>query len=144
MVEPTEVKVYYPMTKQLQEKADKFGYGNSRKKYVILDNNPFGMIAGVFFTGAGVREAMSKTRTNAMIGAVKYKDIGSAKWRKRHDYILTVIKALASETIVSAKGKLKGGEMFETQYDVETNDLSFDEFFYDEKKHQIYRYVIVI
>ena len=106
------------MTKQLQEKADKFGYGNSRKKYVILDNNPFGMIAGVFFTGAGVREAMSKTRTNAMIGAVKYKEIGGAKWRKRHYYIMTVIKAIAHDTIVSAKGKLKGGEMFETQYDV--------------------------
>ena len=140
----TSVKVYYPMDKELQEKADQFRYGHSNAKYVTLENNPFGLKAGIFFTGSGIREAVSKTRTNAMIGAVKYKDIGSAKWRKRHDYILTVIKALASETIVSAKGKLKGGEMFETQYDVETNDLSFDEFFYDEKKHQIYRYVIVI
>ena len=129
------------MDSQLQEKADKFGYGNSRKKYVTLENNPFGMIAGVFFTGAGVRKAMSKTRTN-FLQYFNYEDIGSGKWSKMYDYIMTVSKAIAYDTIVSAKGKLKGGEMFETEYDVETNNISFDEFFYDEKKQQIFRYEI--
>ena len=140
----SSVKVYYPMDKELQEKADQFSYGHSNAKYVTLENNPFGLKAGIFFTGSGIREAVSKTRTNAMYDVpIHAKDIGNAKWRKRHDYIMTVIKALASETIVSAKGKLIGGEMFETQQDVEANDLSYDEFFYDGRKQQLYRYVIV-
>ena len=88
------------MTKQLQEKADKFGYGNSRKKYVTLDNNPFGMIAGVFFTGAGVREAMSKTKVNFMQVNRRKLDggghIGSLEWRKLYDYIRTVTLNMTS------------------------------------------------
>ena len=137
----TEVKVYYPMDSQLQEKADKFACGNSRKKYVTLENNPFGMIAGVFFTGAGVREAMSKTKVNFMFMNGEGK-VGSNKWRKLRGYIRIISHAIAYDTIVSAKGKLKGDELFTTQYDVETNDVSFDDFFFDEKKQQIYRYEI--
>ena len=56
-----------------------------------------------------------------------------------YSYIKTVSDAIAYDTIVSAKGKLNGGEMFQSQYDVETNDVSFDDFFYDKEKHQIYR-----
>jgi len=137
----TEVKVYYSVDSQMQEKADKFGCGN-RKKYVTLENNPFGMIAGVFFTGAGVREAMSKTRLNFMQMNGDLDKIGSVEWRKLSRYIRTVSLAIAHDTVVSAKGKLKGDEMFTTQYDVETNDISFDDFFFDEKKQQIYRYEI--
>ena len=144
MVEPTEVKVYYSVDSQMQEKADKFGV-SSRRKYITLENNPFGMKAGIFFTGAGVREAMAKTKVNFMQMNGRKLDgggIGSLEWRKLYDYIRTVTYAIAHDTVVSAKGKLKGGEMFETQYDVETNDLSFDDFFYDEKKQQIFRYEI--
>ena len=140
-METQSKKVYYQIDAEMQEKAENFGVA-PRKKYITKVNNPFGFREGILFTGRGVMEAMSKTRTNAMIGAVKYKEIGGAKWRKRHYYIMAVIKAIAYDTIVSAKGKLKGGEMFETQYDVETNDLAFDEFFYDEKKQQIFRYEI--
>ena len=137
----TEVKVYYSVNSQMQEKADKFGVG-SRKKYITLENNPFGMKAGVLFTGAGVREAMSKTRLNFMQINSDLDDIGSDEWRKLSRYIRTVSNAIAYDTVVSAKGKLKGGEMFDTPYDVKTNDISFDDFFYDEEKHQIYRYEI--
>jgi len=137
----TEVKVYYSVDSQMQEKADKFGVG-SRKKYITLENNPFGMKAGILFTGGGVVEGMSKTRLNFMQMYGNLDKIGSDKWRKLARYIRTVSNAIAYDTIVSAKGKLKGSEMFETQHDVERNDISFDDFFYDEEKHQIYRYEI--
>jgi len=137
----TEVKVYYPMDKELQEKADKFGVGR-RKKYVTLENNPFGYKKGIFFTGAGLYEAMSKTRVNFM-QLNSFDDVGSKKWRKMYDYIRTVSNAIAYDTVVSAKGHLKGGEMFETPYDVQSMTSAFYEFLYDEEKHQIYRYVIV-
>ena len=134
----TEVKVYYTVDSQMQEKADKFGV-ESRKKYITLENNPFGMIAGVLFTGRAVMEAMSKTRVNFMR---TYHHPYHEQWNEMYDYIKTVSDAIAYDTIVSAKGKLNGGEMFQSQYDVETNDVSFDDFFYDKEKHQIFRYEI--
>jgi len=129
------VKVYYTVDSQMQEKADKFGV-SSRKKYITLENNPFGMIAGVLFTGRAVMEAMSKTRVNFMR---TYHQEMNEQWNEMYSYIKTVSDAIAYDTIVSAKGKLNGGEMFQSQYDVETNDVSFDDFFYDKEKHQIYR-----
>lgn len=139
-ISETEV-VYYPMTSQMQEKADKFGVA-SRKKYITLENNPFGFKKGILFTGGGVREGLSKTRLNFMQLYGDLDEIGSDKWRELSRYIRTISNAIAYDTVVSAKGKLKGGEMFETQRDVETNDLGFDDFFYDEEKHQIYRFEI--
>ena len=134
-------KVYYQIDAEMQEKADKFGV-EQRKKYITKVNNPFGLIEGVLFTGAGVREALSKTKVNFMMSFPFEEDRG--RWSEMYDYIRTVAYAIAYDTVVSAKGKLKGGEMFHTQGDVETNDLAYDEFFYDEEKHQIYRYEIII
>ena len=41
--------------------------------------------------------------------------------------------------VVSAKGKMKGSPICETEYDVEENYYAYDEFFYDKEKKQIYQ-----
>ena len=143
-METQSKKVYYQIDAEMQEKAENFGVA-PRKKYITKVNNPFGFREGILFTGRGVMEAMSKTRLNFMstLGVSSCGDVGSDEWCKLRDYIRTVSCAIAYDTIVSAKGKLKGGEMFETQYDVETDNYNFDDFFYDEEKNQIYRFEIV-
>jgi len=133
-------KVYYVVDNDMQEKADSFHTSN-RKKYVTKENNPFGYKEGIFFTGAGVRAGLSKTRTNFMVlyGNGKY----DAEWNQMYDYIKTVTNAVAFNTIVSAKGHMKGSQICETEYDVETNSMGFHDFFYDKDNGKIYRYEMI-
>ncbi len=137
------VKIYYPMTSELREKARKFGV-SSRKKYVTLENNPFGMKAGILFTGAGIDSAMSKVRVEFLTisPAMKGGKIQREEWDKLQPYIRIVSNAVAYDTIVSAKGHMKKGDMFNIPSDVERNNHGFNDFFYDEEKEQIYRWEV--
>ena len=133
-------KVYYKIDTEMRLKAESFGFG-SRKKYVTKKNNPFGFKEGIFFTGNGVKAGLSKTRTNFMVlfGNGKY----DTEWNQMYDYIKTVSSAISHDTVVSAKGKMKGSPICETEYDVNSSSLGYDDFFYDKEKKQIYRYEIV-
>ena len=138
------VIVYYPLTSELEAKAKKFGCAR-RKKYFTKVNNPFGLKEGIFFTGAGVMAGMSKSIVNFMtINRNTKGEIGDKEWNDLHDYIRCVMRAIATDTIVSAKGKMKGSPICETEYDVEENYYAYDEFFYDKEKKQIYQYKEVL
>jgi hypothetical protein len=137
-------KVYYPITPELEEKAKQGCGGGSRAKFITKEGNPFGLVAGVLFTGDGLNSAYSASRVNFLhIATAKQGEIDNDLWDKLYPQIRTVILAVASDTIESAKGKIKKGDMFTTRYDVETNSLSYDDFFYDKEKEQIYRYETV-
>ena len=129
--------VYYPMTAELVAKAKKFGY-NNRKRYIVKDGNPFGYRGGIAFTGAGLKAVVSKSVVNFMkLNDPDKGEFGKA-WNELYDYINTVVKAIARETVISANGMGHEG-CFETPFDVEssTSVMLCHEFFYDKDKKLI-------
>jgi hypothetical protein len=139
-VEKESVETYYPMTSELKAKADQFGCA-TRKRYILKENNPFGYRAGLAITGTGLRAAISATVLNFMNTYDFRSDNYGKAWNDMYDYIKTVVIAIAKDTVVSATGTGYKGT-FETEYDVKesTSAFLFDDFFYDEKKKQIFRY----
>lgn len=137
-------KVYYPITPELEAKS-KTGLGiNTRKRYITKLNNPFGNVEGIVYTGDGIMAAFSKSRSNFLrLNAQTGLEFDSEKWDYFYPKIRTVINAIAADTIESAKGKTKKGDMFNTRFEVESSSRGYDEFFWDSDKKQIYRYEIV-
>ncbi|MAR18880.1 MAG: hypothetical protein CML44_05855 [Rhodobacteraceae bacterium] len=137
-------KVYYPITPELEAKS-KTGLGiNTRKRYITKLNNPFGNVEGIVYTGDGIMAAFSKSRSNFLrLNAQTGLEFDSEKWDYFYPKIRTVINAIAADTIESAKGKTKKGDMFNTRFEVEDSTRGYDEFFWDSDKKQIYRYEII-
>lgn len=137
-------KVYYPITPELEAKAKSRLGINTRKRYITKLNNPFGNVEGVVYTGDGILAAFSKSRTNFLrLYAQTGLELDSEKWNYFYPKIRTVIYAIAAETIESAKGKTKKGDIFNTRFEVESSSRGYDEFFWDSDKKEIYRYEIV-